>query len=37
MFTSLFRETDGDKCVKRIVEEHLGVDLGMFMTMHYTF
>jgi len=33
----LFRETDGDKHVKRMVEERLGVDLGMFMTMHYTF
>jgi hypothetical protein len=32
----LFRETDGDKRVKRIVEEHLSVDLGTFMTMHYT-
>ena len=33
----LFRETDGDKRVKRMVEERLGVDLGMFITMHYSF
>ena len=29
----LFKETDGDKCVKSMVEERLGVDLGMFMIM----
>jgi hypothetical protein len=32
----LFRETNGDRLVKALVEERLGVDLGPFLTMLYT-
>lgn len=33
----LFFETDGDKLVKRVVEEHLHVELGPFKRVYFTY